>query len=377
MGFQKQYPGGGSAKDASAATAYSMIMQAINTASVDGGYKIAEEQGVFPELSKLLAGVEINSATVREAFDNAADALTIASSSVLRDLINAGGYVDQLGRASSALYPYYGGYDLASLEYAQTSSGGGLGTPSTGLVLNADYSAVWWVDASTVYRRALTVPGDLQGGMGALQSADLNSLVGLSGLLDIDIKPDESRLLVSDNGTDDIYELVMSTPGNLSTLSLNAQQAVNNVPRGLCYSDDGAAVYYLHNGNSQIVRWPLSTPYDFSSRGTAVLANLPSDPTSGFWAQVRQFRTTGGEAFSYFGFSSSSKLYRYSRSAGDPTNPLAFGTLTEIDLGALNGSLTRVNGLHLSGDDLRSIYASNGTDAYKFVIPPTELQAPA
>ena len=379
MTFQPQYPGGGSAKAASAATAYSMIMQAINAASVDGGYKIAEGQGVFPELAALLdPALEIGSATISEAFDNASDAYSLASSTVFRDLVNGNTYLDDLGRASSELLQYYDGYDVANMMLVRTTEGdpslGGIF--GSGVVFNADKTAVYYgASNSEIGRRPLSEPGNVLSA-GAETKFSFNALYGGNSLLAFDVAPDESRMLIADNTLDDIYEVIFTTPGDLSTATVGASQSVSNVPRAVSYNRDGTGVWYYNTQSNQFIRWSLSTPYDFSTRGSAQASvnSGTSHPSGNNYSSIRGLSMNEDETKFYLVFGTSDAIYEHWKlgpSASDFDFSLR-GTITPPS--APSG----LNDIWFDSYDFRELWvASTGNDVIQYRIPPTELQAPA
>ncbi len=381
MTFQTQFPGGGSAKAASAATAYSMIMQAINTASVDGGYKIAEQQGVFAELAPLLdPALSISSAKITEAFDNATDANSLASSSVFRDLVNAGGYVDQLGRSSAELFHYYGGYLLADMELVRTTSG----DPTLdaifgyGIVFNADKTAIYYgASGSEIGRRPLSEAGNILSA-GAETKFNINTLYGGNSILGFDMSPDESRFLIADNTLDDLYEVILMTPGDMSTATVGSNQSTSNVPRAPSYNQDGTAAWYYNTQNNYFVRWPLSTPYDFSTRGTPQNSSNTGSVHNGgsSWSSIRCMRPNADETEFYVVFATSGDVYLHERdSAGADPCEVSASSQQTITLPSPPGG---INSLWFENDDLRDLWvADTGSNALQYRIPPTELQAPA
>ncbi|WP_439637020.1 beta-propeller fold lactonase family protein [Oceanicaulis sp.] len=380
LGFGRGGSSGGdvSAKTASAATAYAMILQAINTASVDGGYKIAEVQGVFAELAPLLdpALSDISSAKISEAFDNATDANSLASSSVFRDLVNAGGYIDELGRASAELSQHYGGYDIANLEYVKNSDGiaGIYGNPQLGPVFSGDRLAVYFGVAQYVIRQTLSVAGDVRSTYGTPQYLNIQTVGGQNSILGLDVAPDESRILVTDNTLDDIFEYDIATPGDLSTATVNSNQSAGNVPRCPAYAPDGMAVYYVNNSSSQLVRFPLSTAYDFSTRGPASFGSLPTAPAGLSWPQVRGVSIRDGGNYAYMAFQNSTLLHAYSLSGAS----LTYEHPNNIALASIEPTQTNVGGgVWISDDDLKNVYVGDGADLWQYKTPPTELQAPA
>lgn len=264
-----------SAKTASAATAYSMIMQAINTASVDGGYKIAEVQGVFPELAPLLdpALNAISSAKISEAFDNATDALALASSSVFRDLVNGNTYLDGLGRESAELFQYYDGYDWANVGLVPSDAYSG---PKQGLWISPDGTEMVWIDiADNIKSGPLSVPYDpssVTPRVGSISTQTYSENTPES----VFVSPDGTKVFVVGNSLDDVMQWTLATPFDLSTATYDGSAGVSNVPRSLNFSSDGTIVVFAYNGG--VTKYSLSIPWDYVGSTRTFLDNDTSGP---------------------------------------------------------------------------------------------------
>lgn len=367
--------GTGSATAASAATAAIAIRQATNQASVDQGYQIAEVQEAWPELVALLdIGTVVNQSTITASFNDAADALTVASSEELRDLINAGGYVDQLGRVSTELFQYYGGYSYTNLEGVRNTDGDPTlgGIFAVDCIFNSTKTAIYYSSANSVIsKRVLSEAGNVLTA-GPATDLDITALYGGTTILGFDVAPDESRLIVIDNNTDDIYEVVLTTPGDLSTATVGSNQSVSNVPRALCYNRDGTAVWYYDTQNNRFGRWPLSTAYDFSTRGSLeVTPTGTSHPTAGSYNGLRKLYVNDDETEYFLGFSGGSNIYRHERLGANPwnINPTPAETIS------LPGTINSATGFWFEYADFRQLWVTDG-DVYQYMIPPDELQAP-
>ena len=257
--------GGGSAKAASAATAYSMIMQAVNTNSVDGGYKLAERQGVFAELAQLLdPTISITSAKISEAFNNATDANALASSSVFRDLVNGNTYLDDLGRASDELFQYYGGYAWENLQYDAGNvynPDDGTDPANKGGWMSPDGLHFAWIDNTNNVRiGVLSTAYDLSTLTliaGALNTSSLHSENSPSSVF---MKPDGSKLYFCGNSTDNVFQYSLTTAFDLTTASYDGYRSLSNIPQSLHFSSDGSRFFYSRISGAYSA--DLSIPWD-------------------------------------------------------------------------------------------------------------------
>lgn len=372
MTFQTQFPGGGSAKAASAATAYSMIMQAINTASVDGGYKIAEVQGVFVELAPLLdPALSISSAKISEAFDNANDANSLASSSVFRDLVNGNIYLDDLGRASSELFQYYGGYAWADVEIVSgdTYDPDDGTEPNNSIWISPDGTEMVWIDSSDDIRSGpLSTPYDPNSV--TPRAGTFNTSTQSEGVpLSLFVKPDGTKLYITGNNLDDIMQWTLSTPFDLSTATYDGARGLNNVPRSLNFSEDGLVLVYTHFSGA--VRAVLNTAWDPVGGGFASTDASAAAFMTG--AEVTYINNGYGLLHKNGG---SNQIDRYEFASQYAINGLgtvvgSFDYNTDIPAGVSLVSCAD----RYDAESSEFVLVSSG--AYHLSIPPTELKPPS
>ena len=204
------------------ATAYQMIKTAVSEAAITAGGELADRREVFDQLVFNLTddGVVIASKTATSAFNDADDALTIASNVPLRDYINGVPYLSALGLASSELSAYFktGGGALDTFSYDSKSKS---------------------VSAETA---------------------------NPSGVF---FKPDGGKLYVCSYNPDEVFQYTLSTPWDVSTatydsvsLSVTSQESL---PRDLFFSQDGTKLYVLGTGSQTVHQYTMSTPWDIST----------------------------------------------------------------------------------------------------------------
>lgn len=100
-------------------------------------------------------------------------------------------------------------------------------------------------------------------------SAVLVALTGYDFTVDLFVTPDESKVyMLNRGGTGQVKigEFTMSTPGDISTATLNSEFSLPDQAQYITMSSDGTKIYY-QNGYSTtaIHQLDLSTPYDLST----------------------------------------------------------------------------------------------------------------
>lgn len=349
----------------SAATAYSMILQAINTASVDGGYKIAEQQGVFAELARLLdPSLSISSAKISEAFDKATDANSLASSSVFRDLVNGNTYLDDLGRASAELFQYYGGYDLANLSAAPVSSF----TPSSGagpqgVWVSQDETRIVWVSSQDdrVRSGVMSTPGDP------------STIVEDAGTLyvgsqepvpqDVFMKPDGTRVFVAGTNQRSVRQYTLSTPWDLSTATYDGTGLyANERSVGIWISDNGSIAFTTTQEDDFVRSWALGTAWDITSNVT---------PSQTFNPGIDI------DIISSVHFADANTMYLGDRGSADGVRKYSLSSGFNLATATLEASAPITSGANSVRVAGGRVYTVNGSGINLYTIAPTELQAPA
>ena len=85
---------------------------------------------------------------------------------------------------------------------------------------------------------------------------------------------DGTKLYISGNGGNKIYELDLGSAFNISSATLNGELATNihangdGTPCGITFNNDGTKLFLAGFANHRIVYWSLSTPYSVESAGT-------------------------------------------------------------------------------------------------------------
>jgi len=96
-------------------------------------------------------------------------------------------------------------------------------------------------------------------------------------------KPDGTKLYVTGEGSDNVYEYSLSTAWDISTTSY--LQALNvsgqdTRPQGLFLSSDGMTLYVVGIQNSSIYEYSLSTAWDISTASLSNTLNVSAQDTS-------------------------------------------------------------------------------------------------
>jgi sugar lactone lactonase YvrE len=127
-------------------------------------------------------------------------------------------------------------------------------------------------------------------------------------------KPDGTKFYVADNGTDAVYEYVMSSAWDLSSssytgtsFSVNGQDAT---PQGLTFKPDGTKMYVVGFTNTSIFQYSLSTAWDLSTASyDSISFDFSSQETQG---RIPAFNPDGTKMF--FLGTANDTVYQYTLS---------------------------------------------------------------
>ncbi|WP_270374996.1 YncE family protein [Marinicauda sp. Alg238-R41] len=326
--------GGGAGGDSGGgydAIALQMILGNANTASVEGGWKMADRREVFDRLVFNMQGIELSQATAAAAFDDAADVAVLRANSRLREYIRQTPYLLNLASLSDELSAHLSYWDIANAFYAGDVGQVFTNSSCVSCRFSADESKVYVLSTSDdyIYEYTLNVAGDLQSGStltgsfdyGAIDASspydlwinptgtrlylalglnvrqldlgtawDLDSAVAASVynlsqvVRGVSLSPDESRLFVILNN-DDIKSYTIGTPGTISTATADGKTLSVNETLGssakICrIAADGSAIFASSNSGAVIGGWPLSTAFDIETDGSPETFNTASQLSS-------------------------------------------------------------------------------------------------
>ena len=118
-----------------------------------------------------------------------------------------------------------------------------------------------------IYQYTLSSPWDVSSASYDSKSLDLSST--LTNPSAIYIKQDGITVYVCTATSDTVYQYTLSTPWDISTgayasksLDVNAEHPV---PQGLFFRPDGTSCYICGSSSDSVTQWTLSTPWDIST----------------------------------------------------------------------------------------------------------------
>lgn len=148
-----------------------------------------------------------------------------------------------------------------------------------------------------------------------------------------------TKLYISDDTNNAIYQFTLSTPNSLVGASYASLSYVDAslTDYGLFFRPDGTSVYYITSGTKNVRQRTLSTPWNISSASGGAIANISSQVSA---ASGLAFKSDG--ASMYVLNSSSGILYQYTLGtpwdvstasyASKSFNIRYFGTATAINI---------------------------------------------
>ena len=177
-----------------------------------------------------------------------------------------------VGASSDTIYQYTltTPGDISTAVYNNKSfSVGSQELQPTGLAFNNDFSKVWIVGASSdeIYQYVLSTPGDI-----STASYDYQGFVVDSQELqprDLAFNNDQSKVWVVGLSNDRIYQYTLSTPGEINTASYDSKSfsvaSQEGNPTGLTFNDDQSKVWVIGINSDKVHQYTLSTPGDIST----------------------------------------------------------------------------------------------------------------
>ena len=100
---------------------------------------------------------------------------------------------------------------------------------------------------------------------------------------DVFFKPDGTKMYVSGNAENSVYEYDLSTPWDVSAASYNQSFSVTTQesdPRGLFFKPDGAKMYIVGADGDEVNEYDLSTAWDVSTASFLQLFSVSTQDTS-------------------------------------------------------------------------------------------------
>lgn len=120
---------------------------------------------------------------------------------------------------------------------------------------------------------------------------------------DIELSPDGSVLLITENAATKIHQYILSTPWDLSTAVYDTFLTVTGYDRSCIFADSGNMLIVHNSSTSNNVKtWTLSTPYDIGSAGASVVDTPWTDLTYGLFLNAdgtKGFYGSNGSTGSY------------------------------------------------------------------------------
>jgi 6-phosphogluconolactonase (cycloisomerase 2 family) len=106
------------------------------------------------------------------------------------------------------------------------------------------------------------------------------------------VSEDGTRLYFTDTGNDDLWQYSMSTPHDMTTLSLvRVRTSWRNNSRGIIFSPDGTKMFYGSDGSDRVYTGTFSTAWDIST--------LSEDATSDAASSVDDVHASPDGAYLY------------------------------------------------------------------------------
>lgn len=230
----------------------------------------------------------------------------------------------------------------------------------------------------TVYQYSLSVPWSID--TASYDGVSFSVATQVESPYSMHFKPDGTKLFVlSGFSTRTLYEYVLSTAWDLSTLSYNAENLVVNdeetQPRGLSFKDDGTQLYVVGQSGHAVFQYNLPTAWSLNAAFySGVSFSVATEETNNI--NEIEFRPDGLRMFLL-----GTELHQYTLTTAWDISTASYDAVTFPDKGRFGGNAGFVFGS--SGKKIYLIGSGADDIAYQFtasklstLVFPTSLETP-
>lgn len=143
-----------------------------------------------------------------------------------------------------------------------------------------------------------------------------------TGIADVAIKPDGTKIYCLGSGGDEVNEFDLSTAWDLSTATHSqafSVSAQDTIPSGLTFKGDGTKMYVAGSGNDNVYQYDLSTAWDVSSASYVQAFSFAGQTAS---ANAINFKSDGTKMF----LSYSDDIWEYTLSSAWDISTASYST---------------------------------------------------
>ena len=252
----------------------------VNNGMYDHNFGTIDLTGSGKTLSGTMTGVDNDfyNLQVSGSYTVSANAsttnLTIASGasftapSVLTidgDYINNGTFIHNSGEVVST----DPGFDISVANYSTSFSIGAQDNTPDGIAFSPDGTKMFISgdQNNSLYEYTLSTPFNVTSATYVAATSTTAIEINLRGM---DISPDGTKIIYTGSASDNIHMLTLSTPWDITTASYTSSISANDSnPTAVVYGYDGTKMYSLGNASDSVIQYDLGTPFDISTAVTA------------------------------------------------------------------------------------------------------------
>ena len=251
------------------------------------------------------------------------------------------------------------GYYLAGASYTQgyTQS---QSTDPRGPVFKTDGTKMYLVTITTVYQYSLSTAWDVT--TASYESKSFNASSQDSQPYGARFKPDGTKMFIVGATNDSIFQYSLSTAWDVSTasydsvtLSVNSQ---DTTPTALAFKPDGTRMYITGNQNDSVYQYSLSTAWDLSTASYDSVSLSVSSQES--FPDGLDFNSTGTNMF--VSGAGSDSVYQYTLSTAWDLSTASYSNISF----SIASQSTTPYGL-VFGDSGTKMYITNGNSPYNIL----------
>lgn len=287
-------------------------------------------------------------------------------------------------------------FDITTMSYNSASSALETTTAGNcrGIYFNGDGTKLYYIFyentspyASFVKTKSLSTAWDITNMSDASESINFTSnLNNIGKAKNLTFKHDGTKMYIVDGTSDGqnyILEFDLSTAWDVSTASYSQQSSTNKFQgfsfgylRGAAFNDDGTRLFTLNAGNTNGIRWPLTTAWDVSTIG--------SGSSSAFYQGIKSFDYEGcsilwkRDGTKYYLLGKDDELITQFEPAAAYTGAFQWGALKDnpgndaqyTDYSCPADKASNFQSIYACtfGDNGNYIYTSNGYSVQRFAL---------
>lgn len=276
--------------------------------------------------------------------------------------LNMSGFL--LAGGTAAFGASVGNFDLSAFNTTPFSSlsTAAIDATITGVWISNDGTEMFMCGGTGInaYHQTLATPWDVSSG-GATTTFSLSTWI--TDVKGIALKPDGTKMYITDGANVDVTEFTLTTPFDLSTAAFVTQQSISDTflssPQGFSFSPDGDKAYSTGAILDSFVQFTLSTPWDISTAtktGHIAIGGQTGVPSA--------IAVSGDGLKGYIGDSANHAIYEYIMTTEFDVSTMSYNSVSQANPVAAND----IDSLYVDPTGTYMVVQGNQDDTIKVYL---------